>query len=332
MLKADNLREQVTRSLEALEHFKIYKPEQTETTGNIHITPYYVSHSAADAHMFLIECDGVTILHTGDFRDHGYMGSGLEKNIKANIVKKNVDVLITEGTMLARGSEAVQSEKELQKKAIRIFEKYRNAFVLCSSTDADRIVTLYQASHKQNKNRWFVTDSYQGRQIRNIRSHLKGIYSDICYGDILQDHDEVLQKMLENGFTMLVRNTDTFKKLIAEILPKIDLKQTAFIYSQFEGYIDKNHIAFKQSTFDFVHSYDWAVEHMHTSGHASCQTLADVCNWVHPSMAIVPIHKEKEADFSKLPLDSDLQQRIVTHSQTMKKENGGRMVEVEIVE
>ena len=330
MQHADGLKDQAADCLAALEHFKVYRPAHTEQIGDISITPYFVSHSAVDAHMFLIECDGVTVLHTGDFRDHGYMGGGLMKNLRANIAPKHIDVLITEGTMLARGGEKVLSEWDLQEQAMDVMKNHKYAFVLCSSTDADRIVTLYQASHKQNKNRWFVTDSYQGKQIRNIRSHLNGIYSDICYGDILQDHDEVLQKMLENGFTMLVRNTDTFKKLIAEIMPQIDLQQTSLIYSQFDGYIDKNHIAFKQSTFDFVHSYDWTVEHLHTSGHASCQTLADVCNWVHPSMAIVPIHKEKDTNFSMLPLDSDLQQKIVTHSQTMKKENGGKMVEVEI--
>lgn len=41
------------------------------------VTPYFVSHSAFDAYMFLIECEGKKILHTGDFRRHGYIGKGL---------------------------------------------------------------------------------------------------------------------------------------------------------------------------------------------------------------------------------------------------------------
>ena len=71
MQHADSLKERATKSLEALAHFKVYKPKHTETVGDIRITPYFVSHSAIDAHMFLIECDGITVLHTGDFRDHG---------------------------------------------------------------------------------------------------------------------------------------------------------------------------------------------------------------------------------------------------------------------
>lgn len=330
MQHADSLKERATKSLEALEHFKVYKPKHTETVGDIRITPYFVSHSAIDAHMFLIECDGITILHTGDFRDHGYMGKGLEKNLIANIVPKQIDVLVTEGTMLSRIAEKVPTEWDLQKKTIDIFNKYKNAFVLCSSMDADRIVTMYQATRKQKKYRWFVTDSYQGEQIRNIRMQLTGIYSDLCYGDILVQHDDILEKMLENGFTMLVRNTDTFRKLLKEIMPHIDVQQTVFIYSQFEGYINKALPTFKQSTYDFVHSYGWAVEHVHTSGHASPQTLKKVCELVRPSMAIIPIHKEKDSNFAGLQLASELQDKIVTQSKCFEKQVGSQKVRVEV--
>ena len=61
-------------ALEAVAKFKEYHADKTITVGDIKVTPYYVSHSAADAYMFIVECDGKTILHTGDFRDHGYLG------------------------------------------------------------------------------------------------------------------------------------------------------------------------------------------------------------------------------------------------------------------
>ena len=319
---ADSLKDLAAKSLEALEHFKVYKPAKTEMVGNISITPYFVSHSAVDAYMFLIECDGVTVLHTGDFREHGYMGGGLQKNLKVNIAPKHVDVLITEGTMLARDREAVPTEWDLQKEATEIFRKYKNSFVLCSSTDADRIVTMYQATRRQKRNRWFVTDTYQRGQIKNIKRSLDGIYSAVKCRDILKYHDEVLPDMLNDGFTMLVRNTATFKKLIAEIVPQIDMQQTVFVYSQFDGYIDKRHSAFMQSTYDFVHSYNWDIRHLHTSGHASPQTLATVCNLVNPSLAIIPIHKEADTDFSSLPISSDLKSKIVTQSVNLEKSVG----------
>ena len=53
--------------------------------------------------MFLIEAEGKLILHTGDFRDHGYLGRGLLPTIKKRILTQgNIDFLITEGTMLSR--------------------------------------------------------------------------------------------------------------------------------------------------------------------------------------------------------------------------------------
>ena len=325
MLHADSLKERASKSLEALEHFRIYKPKHTETVGDIRITPYFVSHSAADAYMFLIECDGITVLHTGDFRDHGYMGGGLMKNLKVNVVPKHVDVIITEGTMLARKDEKVLSEWDIQNETKSLMSQYKNAFVLCSSTDVDRFVSMFQATkHQCNRRdsdypRWFVTDAYQGDQILNIKNNLNGIYSDIIFKVYNKDF---LPNMVKNGFTMLVRNSETFEKYLAEIVPHIDLNDTVFIYSQFQGYIEPTHSAFKQSTYDFVHKYKWHLKELHTSGHASCKTLAEVCNLVNPSLAIIPIHKEADTDFASLPISSDLKRKIVTKSMILKKENG----------
>ena len=330
MQHADGLKDQAADSLAALEHFKVYRPAHTEQIGDISITPYFVSHSAVDAHMFLIECDGVTALHTGDFRDHGYMGGGLMKNLRANIAPKHIDVLITEGTMLARGGEKVLSEWDLQEQAMDVMKNHKYAFVLCSSTDADRIVTMFKATQRTDHKRLFVVDSYQGAQILNIKDNLDGIYKSLYFKNISKDCDKLLPQMLQDGFTMLVRNSQTFENLMEKIVPQIDLQQTAFIYSQFGGYIDEDHAAFCQSTHDFVHKYGWEVARIHTSGHASCQALTNVCNWVHPSTAIIPIHKEKDSNFSELQLDLDLKRRIVTQTQVMHKQVGSQNVDVEI--
>ena len=325
MTKAEALKDSANNSLEALERFKTYTATVTETVGDIRITPYFVSHSAVDAHMFLIECDGITVLHTGDFRDHGYMGGGLMKNLKVNVVPKRVDVLITEGTMLARKDEKVLSEWELQNEAKSLMSRYKNAFVLCSSTDVDRLVTMFLATQQQRKKwdsdypRWFVTDAYQGEQIKNIKHSLDRIYSRIIYKVYC---NEFLPNMLQNGFTMLVRNSESFEKYLAEIVPHIDLNDTVFIYSQYKGYIDPTHSAFKQSTYDFVHKYDWHFEYLHTTGHASCKTLAEVCNLVNPSLAIIPIHKEADTDFASLQISSELKKKIVTKNMIFEKENG----------
>lgn len=111
---------------DAMNSFKTYEADVKvpvyDKDGNIDIqvTPYYVSHSAADAYMFLIECDKKKVLHTGDFRDHGYRGNALIPMVGYYIARKKIDVLITEGTMLSRDDTRLKSEEELQEQAISI--------------------------------------------------------------------------------------------------------------------------------------------------------------------------------------------------------------------
>lgn len=92
-------------------NMRTFQPQQTLHFGDIAVTPYFVSHSAYDSYMFLIEAEGKRILHTGDFRGHGYLSKGLEPTLKHFIGQ--VDVLIIEGTMLARPDEKVRTEMDL---------------------------------------------------------------------------------------------------------------------------------------------------------------------------------------------------------------------------
>lgn len=73
------------------------------------ITPYIVDHSAYNSFMLLIEAEGKKVLHTGDFRNHGYKGVILEKTLK-EIGK--IEALITEGTTLSREQIKSKTEKE----------------------------------------------------------------------------------------------------------------------------------------------------------------------------------------------------------------------------
>lgn len=69
--------EELMGAIARLGEFRTYATARTFHIGDIAITPYFVSHSAADAHMLLVECDRKRMLQTGDFRDHGFTGKGL---------------------------------------------------------------------------------------------------------------------------------------------------------------------------------------------------------------------------------------------------------------
>ena len=63
--------------------------------------------------MFLVEADGKRIWHTGDYRQHGYMGKALFPMLRRYAT--DIDVLITEGTMLKRKDKCIH-ECEVSRK------------------------------------------------------------------------------------------------------------------------------------------------------------------------------------------------------------------------
>ena len=51
---------------------RTFKELELIKIGGITVTPLFVDHSAFDAYMFIVEADGKRVLHTGDFRGHGF--------------------------------------------------------------------------------------------------------------------------------------------------------------------------------------------------------------------------------------------------------------------
>lgn len=303
-------RKKYEAAFQAVQNFKEYRKDQTVRAGDIKITPYYVSHSAADAYMFVIECDGKKVLHTGDFRDHGYIGKNLSGTLSKYVVRKRIDVLITEGTMLSRGNEIMMPEKDLQQRAYELMSRYKYAFVLCSSTDLDRLASFYQATAR-HQDRLFIADSYQCKLLKLFSNCLGRKIPEYCFPDARQFDGALQQTMVESGFTMIVRNSSKFQEWLKSLLPQLPKEDTVLIYSQFMGYITSRDKAYNESLDKFIHSYDWNHEYLHTSGHASQETLAKVCNIVNPSAAIIPIHKEDGSDFKSLDIDDALKDKVV---------------------
>lgn len=317
-IPVDSLKQKYKSTFQAVGGFKEYGADMPVTVGDIKITPYYVSHSAADAYMFVIECDGKKILHTGDFRDHGYLGKYLKGVLSKFIARKSIDVLITEGTMLSRNDVRMMSEEELQQKAYELMSGYKYTFVLCSSTDPDRLASFYQATRHQG--RPFIADGYQCKLLETFTKftkQLKHNHRIYDFTDAVEYDGTLRQPLMATGFTMVVRNSDKFRGWLDELMPLLPKEETVFIYSQFKGYILPEHTAYSASTDSFVHSHDWNLEYLHTSGHASRDALAMVCNTVNPTSAIIPIHREKGSDFTSLDISEELKDRVVTSDTTI---------------
>lgn len=304
MTYAESLKNEARKSLSALEHFVEYESNKRKVYGDIAVTPLPVSHSAIDAHMFLIECDGKKILHTGDFRDNGYNGKEMFEKIKSYI-SQPIDVLITEGTLLSRDNPKMMTEYQLKVKAEQLLDKYKYAFVLCSSMDADRLCSFFKASHDKNPGRRIIADKYQVKQIITLKKYThKKPYIDIFAYPYGRHLHKKLYLMKKNGFLMFVRHSETFEKYIDDTIKSLNInpKDIIFFYSKFSGYINKNHKAYNHSLYKFINRYDWNIEQLHTSGHASKEALAEICNTANPNYAIIPIHKEGKGSMNLLEL------------------------------
>lgn len=255
---------------------KTFCPGVRFNIGDISITPYSIDHSACDSYMFLIEADGKRILHTGDYRLHGFRGKAIPKILERIGV---VDTLITEGTTLSRNDNQPVTEYELQQNTRAYLEQYKYVFVLCASTNLERICALSKAVPR---GKYFVCDSYQGELLDILQEQwcdYSPLYRDIkkvIYGQ------NIFSKLQEKGFLMTVRDNRHFR----EIIRKFDPSQSIILYSMWDGYRTR-----ENSSIQPFLELAGAWESLHTSGHASISDIKTVIDKVNPSM-VIPIHTD----------------------------------------
>lgn len=270
-----------------IDNFKTFKIPEKIKMKDITITPIETDHSAFNAHMFLIEGDGKRILHTGDFRTHGQRGKSVIQALEKYVGK--VDCLICEGTTLSRPKEHTMTENELQHRAEEIFKDNKYVFVMCSSTNIDRIAAIHKATLQTNK--LFVCDRYQ----KEVLMYIDTVSRSELYkfkNKVLSYADNILELMKEKGFVMLVRDNYLSK----EVMEKFPT--SAFVYSQWEGYLNPKFTDYKNVQ-EFVPK-DYI--YLHTSGHADFDAIKSVCQAVNPNL-IIPIHTEKPEAFEKFGLE-----------------------------
>jgi len=309
--------------IKAVENLKIYKEAKPVAVKDITVTPYYCSHSAFDSYMFKIEADEITILHTGDFRSHGYLGGKLIPMLEGKI--DNVDILITEGTMLSRSSEYVKKENDIQKDVAEVLRTHKCVIALGSSTDIDRLAS-FQAACKRAR-RKMVVDEFQSEVLdifsKHMRAELYKFRKNGLKGTIFENKDnsvinssKVIRYLKSNGFLITVRIGQL--RLIKRILSAYADLNPVLVYSMWNGYYKGS----DQQVIKDVQNIralfpENRIFNIHTSGHADCETLAEVCTTVHPRLAIIPIHKDEKSDFRTLDILQELKDRVVAESTTI---------------
>jgi len=282
--------------------------------GDFSITPYLIDHSATDAYMFLIEVEDKKVLYTGDFRAHGRKKVTFEKLLENDEVK-NVDVIITEGTMINRNNE-YQSEEEVEEEMKKII---KNGFsiLISSSQNIDRIVSAYKAAKSLNKT--FVVDIYTAwilevvsrKSLNLVTIEYEGIkvykptydIGGYQYGIINNNKDyfknfryKIFDKNNVITFDEIVKNPDNYFVKTSPIYVKkfeqIVGKKPNIIYSMWKGYIKEDEILQKIQK-------EYNCFYVHTSGHVTKKDLKKLIDSINPKK-IIPIHTETKKEFFNL--------------------------------
>ena len=299
--------ENIEQELFAINRMKTYQANCTIQIGDIRITPYYCSHSAFDSYMFKIETQGRVILHTGDFRRHGYLGKSLDGVLKKYI--RQVDILITEGTMLSRPHEKVLPEYAIQANTIKVLKRHKYVFALCSSTDMERLASFHAACKQTG--RVFYCDRYQKKILDIFTSYTQAELFQFTHIFELTSYkaNRVKRKLQHEGFLMPVRASQI--NLIKGIMQIYGDEPACLIYSMWQGYHngkEENRIPgiIEIRNLFGTRIFDGTADGFHTSGHADMATLGHLCQLVRPRMGVVFIHKEAQTTGKALHLPPDI--------------------------
>ncbi len=259
--------------------------------GDITVTPYLCDHSAFDSYMLLCEADSESILYTGDFRGNGRK----PYDWLLSELPDKVDKLICEGTTLSREGYVAISEKELEEQAVELFkQKTGPVFVLQSSMNIDRIVTMYRASKRSG--RIFLEELYMA----DITSAIGGSIPNPTFNDVYAfitshtRHERLVQhehrmgkdRIAKTPFVMCVRTS--MLRYLKSLASKMSFDNGVLVYSFWSGYRETDDM---KCFLTECEQLGLEVVTLHTSGHADYQSIKKLVKKVNPN-EIIPIHTE----------------------------------------
>lgn len=270
--------EQILKNRIAAVH--TFTPGQRFQVGDISVTPFLTDHSACDSYMFLFESHGKCLLHTGDFRVHGFRGKGVEKYLAQ--IPSPLDALIVEGTSLDRPFSLAVTERMLQHRLRKYLHQYKYVFVLAAATNLERICAFAKAVPC---GKYFICDAYQYRLLELIQQKW-GAFSPL-YRDIkaVVYNPHLDERLRQRGFLMMVRDNCKFR----EIIRRFETDKSLLIYSLWDGYRTRPGSSLPQFLALASH---WAP--LHTSGHASAADLRYLIGRLTPKQ-VIPIHTQAPA-------------------------------------
>ncbi len=278
------------------------KHKEQIVIGDITVTPYLCDHSAFDSYMLLCQAQGESVLYTGDFRSNGR--KSFERLLTA--LPEKVDTLLCEGTTLSRENYQPLMEIDLEERATTLFNEAKGPiFVLQSSMNIDRIVTMYRAAKKSN--RIFLEELYMadiasaaGENIPNPRFDdvFAFITSPLKFNGLKKYKHRVGKNFIaKSRFVMCVRNS--MLSYLKSLNKKMSFENGLLIYSFWEGYREQENM---QKFLKQCEEMGLKIVSLHTSGHADGNTIKKLIDRVNPEK-VIPIHTESAEKFKEIVKD-----------------------------
>ncbi|MBR3624216.1 MAG: MBL fold metallo-hydrolase, partial [Selenomonadaceae bacterium] len=295
-----------------------FTPGKLLNIGDMNVIPFFVDHSAYHANMFLFEnkVTGHTVLHSGDFRGTGYMSKSLDmipRLIHENYGKQ-VDALISEGTMMNRSveEEHLLTEWDVHKEAKFFMKDHRQIFVACSSTNFDSLTSICNAAKENNI---LIYGSPYIIEMLKTFSDMAGKYTGFYRLPPIKGLDEMKRVRPKEGIillgSLLNRKAEYAYTLYDRYGHYMSDYQPHLIYSMWQGYLNPKHPAYDEGLSTFVKRFGSSVKYIHSTGHTDKETLAKFIENVAPRKYIIPLHTENAAGFRALPIEDKYKDMIV---------------------
>ena len=297
-----------------------FKPRRGNvlTVGDMNIIPFFVDHSAYHANMFLFEskATGHTVLHSGDFRSTGYMSKSLDMipRLIHEYYHKQVDVLLTEGTMMTRSTkdEHLLTEWDVKKEATAFLRDHRQIFVVCSSTNFDSLTSVCNAARANNIP---IYGSPYIMEMLKTFSGLAGKYTRLYRLPPVKGIDEMKRVHPKEGVVLLGSLLNREKEDAYSLYDRYGHYMSDYkpylIYSMWQGYLNPKHLAYDEGFSTFVKRFGSSVKYIHSSGHADRDTLAKFIKAIAPRKYIVPFHTENPIGFKNLNIKDQYKEMVI---------------------
>jgi ribonuclease J len=247
--------------------------------------------------MFLVEADGLKLLYAGDLNqiDPAYYS-----------LLGNIDALLCEGTNI--GAKNGKTEKDVETEAARIMrETNGQVFVLCSTTNIDRIKAIEKACRKSGRTMAMdpfmiaITDRIANMAIVDPVGFVPYFMSE---KDTPRAHKYLVSKFQDfSGVETVAKMTNlTFmvRQTMGQFLKRLDklspLAGSTLIYSFWKGYEDT--VPTKRFL-DTCRSLGMNIEYLHASGHAYREQLESAITRLNPT-TLIPIHTESAGCFQEM--------------------------------